>query len=870
MRISVIINSYNEGPDLERTIRNFTEKAGGAVLSFVVIADGTSDGSADSLDDKVVVLKTAERIGCGQAKHLGVNYALEHQSPQFIFHSDGHGRIISGTLWDIAREGMERSPCVITPAVGPLGCKHVVKCKQDGRHAIKGKCEVDCPDYEDPEGMPRNCYHGGMIGWKRSDYREHGVFCDYTLGKPKDKTSVVQTVNPSAFGYTPETLKRIGGWNRYPGVWGSQEAGISLRCWFTKTPIYCTRQDYVCLLHRYRSWNHPSGEAVAPYTIPLEHRNVNWRYMHRMMFDDDTWEKVWAPWFKRLHNDPKADKLLEECEWLDEQLADFRKLKQRSDDEFFQEVLGFDNPGKMKMREGATRALYCISAGIGNALMCIPAIKALSELSKQPVDVWDCGLNQSDAKDLLASQSFIRKVIHKEEVPDVTWYKYIIGSYWASGPMFVPIDSVAFDVDRGWRTQHEVECNMAAVRKAGYVGVTPTAELQSWQQGDYGLPKDYIAVGVDCAAHEAKKYPHWEILCKRIKDSGVNIVFLGGAGADEPWMDSLGINLCGKTTLASAAGVLELARMYVGLDNGLSHMAAAVRTPMLVLYGPSSERKNRPWSQAVRVIRSGQYSCAPCWDKPSISKCDCQNQGKRPCMIALDPAYLADEILYMLDAPAWACGDTWPLYLSRKQVMTNMNAEPLQAHEEFSALIDLLRDEQIKNVVEIGSADGGWLGIIAGALGGKLNLFSIDPDPNSFFDPENCPEDHPRGFGSVSELLVGNGHTVKHIPLRSDDPAATNHVLAWTGNYGNIDLLHIDGNHSMSACLRDWEMYKDYVRPGGFIVFHDVVNCKGVKAVFEDIQSKEEAYRVWQFRAFTSERPRGIGVIQRPLIDATK
>ncbi len=863
MKVALIINTHNEGRDLVRTVDSFKHAGGENVdLRFFIVADGTTDDSCDELStrDDVIVLKPDERLGCGQAKHLAMTMAQREFEPDVIFHSDGHNRLIRGTIAEVAALCLERGPCIVTPAVGPLGCARARECSN---HRTD-KCTVNCPDIRDPAEPPGNSYHGGRMSINRSDHREVGLFVDNTITWPNDKIFQTQVVNPSCFAYSKATLAAIGGINRYPGWWGSQELGFSIRAWFAAVPILGMRADTCCVLHRYRSWNHPHGRAIAPYPIPAEHRDVNWRYCHRMVFDEDTWQDVWEPWFRRFHANDRADKMLDECPWLDEQLEAFAKVKKRTDEQFFAEVLGVPFPNEA-IHQNASRSLYCVGAGLGNALMCVPAIKRLARITGQPVDVWDRGLHQAEGvAELFGMQPFVRKVILPHEQPDLRYYKYVVGSYWARGPMFARRGSVVLEANKGWRTRHEVECNLDALKKHAS-GITPSASLHTWKRADFGLPEDYVAIGVGCAGFVSKKWPHWESLAKRLHDHGVCLVFLGTLGDDAPWMDFYGVNLCGKTTIAQAAGVLDLARLYVGLDNGLSHLAAAVNCPSLLLYGPSSERKNRPWTDRCRVLRSRQCKHEPCWDRPQAKACEFEAEDQRPCMKSIRPEWVAGEVMKELRAPAWTHGDTWSLYLSRKQVLANMDAEPLQNHREFCELIDLLRDEQIVNVCEIGCADGGWLGILAGCLGRPLNILAIDPDPNSYPRPGECPANYPRRFQDVVGLLRRGGHEITHIAKRSNSDDALQAARAWVKKHGSLDLLHIDGDHSLKGCLADWDNYRGLVRPGGFVVFHDTANPDepGVRQVFESIQVANEIGQAWELRcAHGSPKGRGIGVVR--------
>ena len=85
------------------------------------------------------------------------------------------------------------------------------------------------------------------------------------------------------------------------------------------------------------------------------------------------------------------------------------------------------------------------------------------------------------------------------------------------------------------------------------------------------------------------------------------------------------IDLCGKTTLREAAGLIARARGFVGIDTGLAHIAAAAGTPTLVLFGATSEIKNRPRGPRVKVL-TRDLDCRPCqmtprWDECTLWRC---------------------------------------------------------------------------------------------------------------------------------------------------------------------------------------------------------------------------------------------------------
>ena len=80
------------------------------------------------------------------------------------------------------------------------------------------------------------------------------------------------------------------------------------------------------------------------------------------------------------------------------------------------------------------------------------------------------------------------------------------------------------------------------------------------------------------------------------------------AAGDSPLVD-----LSGKTTFRELAGVLRRARVFVGADSGVMHLAAAARTPLVAIFGPTNHRAWAPWTpySPSRVVRL-DLPCSPC------------------------------------------------------------------------------------------------------------------------------------------------------------------------------------------------------------------------------------------------------------------
>jgi heptosyltransferase-3 len=71
-------------------------------------------------------------------------------------------------------------------------------------------------------------------------------------------------------------------------------------------------------------------------------------------------------------------------------------------------------------------------------------------------------------------------------------------------------------------------------------------------------------------------------------------------------------DLAGTLTLPQLAALTARARLFVGVDSAPMHIAAAMGTPAVALFGPSDEREWGPWQVAHRVVAADGYPCRPC------------------------------------------------------------------------------------------------------------------------------------------------------------------------------------------------------------------------------------------------------------------
>ena len=105
-------------------------------------------------------------------------------------------------------------------------------------------------------------------------------------------------------------------------------------------------------------------------------------------------------------------------------------------------------------------------------------------------------------------------------------------------------------------------------------------------------------------------------IAKRVlENSGMSLVLLSGP-ADEVQVNHLleqipcgGFHLVRNQSLPTVAEVLKRAALYIGHDSGVSHLAAMVGTPSIVLFGPTNPTNWAPRGDHVTVIPGPPCQC---------------------------------------------------------------------------------------------------------------------------------------------------------------------------------------------------------------------------------------------------------------------
>jgi ADP-heptose:LPS heptosyltransferase len=159
-----------------------------------------------------------------------------------------------------------------------------------------------------------------------------------------------------------------------------------------------------------------------------------------------------------------------------------------------------------------------------------------------------------------------------------------------------------------------------------------------------------VYVGSTWASRQWLPRPTAE-LCRALRARGLGVVLVGGrsdaAFALRVLAGGAGdvVNAVGQTSLREVIALMERAAVAIGPDSGPMHIAIAVGTPVVALFGATSPARSGPWGWHHLVVRS-DVPCAPCY----LSRCPIGQL----CMERITPAMVMERVEQVLGGTAVA------------------------------------------------------------------------------------------------------------------------------------------------------------------------------------------------------------------------
>jgi len=298
--------------------------------------------------------------------------------------------------------------------------------------------------------------------------------------------------------------------------------------------------------------------------------------------------------------------------------------------------------------------------GRPGALRDLPAYLAEREAAAGPYDL-AINLDFNSLNAVVASMLAPRYVVGKCVQPDGR-KELLLGeepreqiqspnTFWAGENFMVRFGSVLDSNYIG-----EIFCRVAYVDTDYHRTEVPTI--------DPGLPIPDVLIATG-ATRTTKLWPtdHWKQLIDRCEQNGLAVGLLGAApslqkaaygsaSADEHLLARTPlIDLRGKFTLPQVAGALSRARVCVSIDNGIMHIASAVGTPTVAIFGGSPWDLWAPRADHL-LLALPTEPCSLCRDNRFLN--DHCLREQQVCMESISPDEVFGRLRSVLRPPSKA------------------------------------------------------------------------------------------------------------------------------------------------------------------------------------------------------------------------
>lgn len=180
---------------------------------------------------------------------------------------------------------------------------------------------------------------------------------------------------------------------------------------------------------------------------------------------------------------------------------------------------------------------------------------------------------------------------------------------------------------------------------------------------------DDMPAGDYAVIHAAPMYRYkqwtmkgWRDLAVALSTRGLGVIATGGPAEserrylDEVWAGANVTRLDGRLDWAQLSGLLANARVYVGPDTSVTHLAAAAGCPTVALYGPTDPRLwapwpagglAQPWAATGQIQRRGNvflvqhaFPCTPC----QLEGCERRLESTSACLDELSAAPVIEAV----------------------------------------------------------------------------------------------------------------------------------------------------------------------------------------------------------------------------------
>jgi len=145
------------------------------------------------------------------------------------------------------------------------------------------------------------------------------------------------------------------------------------------------------------------------------------------------------------------------------------------------------------------------------------------------------------------------------------------------------------------------------------------------------------------------------------------------------------------------------------------------------------------------------------------------------------------------------------------------------------------------SIVEIGSFEGYSSIVLAKGVQNGSKVYAIDPHTDRMIEIDEMESPVVGDTWSIFNENIqktGVSQIVQGIKMKSEDA-----VMTWKEP---IALLYIDGSHRYEDVKKDFLLWKQYVIPGGMVIFHDIWTS-GVRRALSEFVLNDREYSQFKF-----------------------
>jgi ADP-heptose:LPS heptosyltransferase len=155
-------------------------------------------------------------------------------------------------------------------------------------------------------------------------------------------------------------------------------------------------------------------------------------------------------------------------------------------------------------------------------------------------------------------------------------------------------------------------------------GVTPGTSWMAMNVSARWPTKRWPATSFAEVADRLQQEKHGAVVMIGGPDERADVARVNGM------MTTPAIDLAGATTVGLLPALLSRASLLITNDSGPMHIAAAVGTPVVALFGPTSAVRTGPYGVGHGVL-TGKVPCSPCFSRT------CHNTLPLECLKTVSP-----------------------------------------------------------------------------------------------------------------------------------------------------------------------------------------------------------------------------------------